>query len=363
MKLGILTLSIISGKSISSYNLQEVGMAKSLAPYFDEIVLMRPTNGPTQRIDAEQDNVKVIFFHSAHLGGNGVFNLSVLDPSIDALICFSDLQLMFGKVFYWAKRNNIRLYAYIGTMSSNSPSFLVRSIMNFVSGCNKRRYKEIVCFAKNTVVKQELDSICLKQAVLLPPGVTIHEPSEYPEARVVREELGIKGDDRIILFVGRLEKEKSAFEMVELFDELTEANPGFTLLMVGTGSLESHICDYIKKRKLDEKVTMIPYLDNKDMWKAYYICHCLVNLAKTEIHGMSILEAMYFGRMVVAQRAPGPCTIIEDGVSGYIADGRDEMIDKIIKGDISAEKARERVNEYFNWDRNAKIIYDIVAGD
>lgn len=363
MRLGILTLSIIPENSITSYNLQEVGLARALSPFCDDIQVWRPTDGASQsRIDVTE-NIKIYFFHSAHLGSNGLIDLTLLDNRIDTLICFSDLQISFGKVYRWAKKNNIRVFPYIGTLSSRSNSIIVKTLMDGVSLLNQLMYRNMVCFAKNDAVMEKLQAQNRKKVYLVTPGISVCAPEINPSLEKIKKDFGISGDEKIILFVGRLEKEKRAYEMVEIFHKLLKKNDSYRLLMIGRGSLESKIYDYIQDNQLGDKINMVPYVENSEMWRAYLICHCLVNLNKGEIVGMAILEAMFFGKIVIAESAPGPCTIIEDGISGYIADNSQMIIDRIINGNLSSETIKKRILENFTLDKNAQKIYDIISID
>jgi 1,2-diacylglycerol 3-alpha-glucosyltransferase len=69
---------------------------------------------------------------------------------------------------------------------------------------------------------------------------------------------------------------------------------------------------------------------------------------------MSILEAMYQGCNVIAFHAPGPDTIIEDGISGHLVSGLDEMKELITSHKIcDAHNIKERVETSFTWDYTA----------
>ncbi len=360
MRLGILTLSVISQKSISSYNLQEVGLANALSPFCDEIMVWRPTDGVTQRETDDSGKVKILFFHSAHLGSNGWFDLSILDKTIDVLICFSDLQLYFRRISRWAKKNDIRLYPYVGTVTSSSSFPLTKALMRFVATLNQAKYRKMTCFAKNNYVKEKLEAGGKNQVFLIIPGIEVHAPEIIPSQQSLRNDLGIKGNEKIILFVGRFEEEKGAYEMVKLFHELLMKDADHRLLMVGSGSLDPIIRKYVIENHIEDKVDIIPYIRNTEMWMPYVVCCCFVNLARTEIVGMSVMEAMSFGKKVVALKAPGPCTIIENGISGYITNDREETISRILNGELDADLIKKRIIEDLSWERSAEMMMKII---
>ena len=94
------------------------------------------------------------------------------------------------------------------------------------------------------------------------------------------------------------------------------------------------------------------------MYQYYAASDYFVNFNTHEIFGMSILEAMYQGCVVIARRAPGPEEIIEDGVSGFLC-ASDEEMDRAFsdyRAQGMGERAEKRIRECFTWDETAGKI-------
>ena len=89
---------------------------------------------------------------------------------------------------------------------------------------------------------------------------------------------------------------------------------------------------------------------------------CYVNLNTHEIFGMAILEAMYYENVVVALRAPGPELIIEDGVSGYLCDSEEELLETVKNTDkqTMGTQAKRRVLQNFIWENSVKKMCRII---
>ncbi len=85
---------------------------------------------------------------------------------------------------------------------------------------------------------------------------------------------------------------------------------------------------------------------------------------------MTCLEAMYYGRPVIATRSGGPAEIIDDNESGILVDLRDtsamaNAIDYLInnpqKREQMAKLAYKRVREKFSFENtvgNLRKVYD-----
>jgi len=108
--------------------------------------------------------------------------------------------------------------------------------------------------------------------------------------------------------------------------------------MIGKGSLEQSTFNAIKNYGIENRVKYIEAVPNKEIHQYYKACDFFVNFNEKEIFGMSILEAMYQGCIVVAKKAPGPCFIIEDKSSGYLITTNEEAKMAIIQHEHNSIK-------------------------
>lgn len=105
-------------------------------------------------------------------------------------------------------------------------------------------------------------------------------------------------------------------------------------------------------------------MPNDQMWEIYRISDCFVNLCRTEIFGMAILEAMYYKCPVIALEASGPSYIIENNKSGFWVPNEQEVEHAIMRPDktVMVEYAYERIINEFTWDSSADKLIQIVKG-
>ena len=67
---------------------------------------------------------------------------------------------------------------------------------------------------------------------------------------------------------------------------------------------------------------------------------------------MSILEAMYHGCTVIANHAPGPDVIIQNGQSGWLVDDSTQTIALLSKNKkLCKETIQRRILDNFIWEK------------
>ena len=363
MKLGILITSIGNFGQKGFYNAQEIGLAKELDKLVEKVVVYKAVPlSEKGGVSIIGDNAELHLVPVKSRGINGLWDCMVMDSALDALLFFSDTQLSVPSVYSWCRRNGIKMYPYIGAVESHSTSRLKRFMIDLLFWRNVRVYKKCTCFVKTSAVKASLESLGVRQCFVAPVGLDtslLHETwKDYP-AGDLKKKYGYKEEDRILLFVGRMTPEKEPFLMLDLFRKAYALDTRFRLLMVGQGELLNDI-----KRGVSDCGNLVKFIDkipNKDIWELYRIADAFVNLNKREIFGMAILEAMYYGCKVVAWEAPGPDSIVENGVSGCLVSSEKEAVDRICNGRIDSYNAHKRIVENFTWEQVAgKILKKIM---
>lgn len=366
MKIGIMVLSVGNFGNKGFYNLQEIGLARTLAKYCEKVSVYKLVVASecqrTEQID-DTANAFITYLPSEVIGTNGIPNMKYVDPEINVLICFSDTQLMVKRVHAWTKKNDVIFFPYIGVVESHSSNIVRSYIKNVLSPINRSVYKKSLCLAKTPEVMYCLKEQGIERIEVCPIGLDLNLVKKDADNFAINElksKYGYKENEKIVLFIGRMDEEKQPLRMIEIFDELQEIDSDFRLLMVGKGKLRRQIEVEIKRRNIESKVQLVEQIPNKDIWELYRMSYCFVNLNAHEIYGMVLLEAMYYGCTVIAWSAPGPNFIIEDKVTGYLVRSNKEAVMNIInKKDLTANM-KKRVIDKFTWESSAKMIVEMV---
>lgn len=364
MRVGILKTSIGNFGQKGFYNAQEIGLARELEKLCDEVIIYKPVPQSEERTVAALEGYEKTTLNQIpckQWGNNALWDVSVMDPTIDVLLFFSDTQLVVPEVYRWCSIHGIRMYPYIGVAESHSTSRLKRAVINSLFLRNVNVYKKCTCFAKTPTVQNSLNGKGIHDVAVAPVGLDLSiVNTEYGNVAIedLKKKWGYNSEDRILLFIGRMTEEKQPFRMIEIFSRLHEQDNRYRLLMVGKGELSDRVAAMVTERGLSDAVCMKSQVPNVDIWELYRIAECFVNLNRQEIFGMAIMEAMYYECKVVAWKAPGPDFIIEHGISGWLAESDCEVETAIRDSADITDGAHRRIIERFTWKNTAKIIME-----
>lgn len=141
----------------------------------------------------------------------------------------------------------------------------------------------------------------------------------YPDTdskRAMRDELGIAQDAKVILFVGRLNRDKGMLDLATAFNVIAKHNSDVVLLLVGAEedipfSRIQKICHAGRDRLHYVSFTTTPerYMTAADIF-------CLPSYR--EGFGMTIIEAAACGVPSVASRIYGITDAVEEGKTGLL---------------------------------------------
>lgn len=369
MKIGILLTNIeVSGK-YGFYNAQEIGLAKALDRFCERVIIYKATGKNKQEKHIPVNgclHTSLQLIPTRRIGKHGLWKCGRMDSSLDALIYFSDIQFSVPFVYRWCKKNNVRLYPYIGVLESHNDHKVKKVLAGILPARDIRIYRKCYCFAKTPDIEKQLQSKGINRLSHIPVGLDedlLHKDYHKEEKKKLHPKYGCSSTDRILLFVGRLTAEKQPLQMIQILKDLSLIDSRYHLIMVGKGELSGDIRKMIHESGLEQAVTLIEEIPNRNIWEIYHIADVFVNLNRQEIYGMAILEAMYYECKVVAVSAPGPKSIIQDGITGYLADTREDLIEKILCEDTVSRKAHRQIEAHFLWKSGAEKIMNILTGE
>lgn len=198
-------------------------------------------------------------------------------------------------------------------------------------------FNEIVCLHKDTINKsQDIKADRIKY---------ISNPLSFKIEKNLKK-------DKIILFVGRITKEKGVDILIKAWENIFEKYSDWKLILIGDGKDKEEFLER-SKSIFKNQIQFIPA--NNNIEKFYKKSSILVLPSLFEGFGMVILEAMSKGVCVISSTTAGGKKLIinnENGILFPIGDVEvlSNSIEKVIKDDILREKlvkkAYEQVKEY-----------------
>ena len=185
----------------------------------------------------------------------------------------------------------------------------------------------------------------------------------------LKKDLGLKKTDFIVLYVGRIAKEKSIDFLINNFNSVLKQIPKAKMIIVGDGPEIKDLIDLAKKEGLENKIIFAGKAPWTDVPKYYSLCDVFVTASKTETQGLTVMEAMGASKPVVAIRDESFELMITDKKDGLFFDDEKSYVDMIyevyknkkLRDEISFN-ARLTADKYspYNYAKNVLKVYEKV---
>jgi len=140
-----------------------------------------------------------------------------------------------------------------------------------------------------------------------------------PEAvAALRREHGITAQERVLISVSRLSREKNIDFLIAAIDELQRrSDQPFRCLIIGEGDEHERLQEHIEALGLAGRVTLVGAVPPGAIAHYYQLGDLFAFASKSETQGMVILEAMAAGLPVVAVRSSGIDDVVNNESNGF----------------------------------------------
>ena len=141
-----------------------------------------------------------------------------------------------------------------------------------------------------------------------------------------------KGEPQL-LFVGNLYPTKKVNYLLLGIKELIKIFPKIHLQIVGNGKELFNLKNIIENLSLEEHVELTGRLSLGALKKRYASCDIYVSSSSWEMFGLPLLEAMAFGKPVVASNIPAHLELINNSMAGnsFVLGDHSDFKDKVSK--------------------------------
>ena len=134
-----------------------------------------------------------------------------------------------------------------------------------------------------------------------------------------RADYGFTEDDILLIYTGRLAPEKNLDFLLMAFAGVTQAVQNVRLLLVGDGPMKEEIIELAKDLQITDFVQFAGLIPYEKMPGFLAMCDAFVTASVTEVHPLSVIEAMGAGLPVVGIHSPGVGDTVEDGITGFLS--------------------------------------------
>lgn len=211
--------------------------------------------------------------------------------------------------------------------------------------------------------KRELRKLGVKTPVLILPNGIDRASFQNSQKGFLRNKLKIKPNTKILLYVGRLGREKSVGFLLKSFQYVLKNHPNTALVLVGDGPEKKALKKIVEKLRLSN-VYFTGFIKPETIPQVYADADIFVFSSKTETQGMVLIEAMAAGLPVVAVKDKAFSALIQDGHNGYLSDGNEkefaQKVEKILNSSTLHENmcknAARSTEKYALEDRTRELF-------
>jgi len=230
-----------------------------------------------------------------------------------------------------------------------------------ISAAAMQAYMPVFCRACDLVISpsEGMREVLRRYGVdapieVVPNGVDL-KPFREPQQPVERDKLGFQPEDVLLVFVGRLGPEKNVEFLLRSFAGTAQAYDQVGLILIGDGPERDNLEDRVRRSGIEDRVHFTGLVPYELIPRYMAVADAFVTASVTEVHPLTVIEAMASGLPVLGIISPGVGDIVRDGVTGFLVPGDDlaAFTAKMVRLVVDHEnrknmslQAREAANSY-----------------
>lgn len=272
----------------------------------------------------------------------------------------------------YAKKNNVPA---IATMHSQYKKDFLRAVKfeplaNLLTRVIIRQYNKCdECWAVNSeIAKIYYEEYKYKKLPKVMGNATDMKLVENMEQakKLINEKYNISPDEKVFLFVGRINNLKNVFLIANSLKILKEKyNPKFKMLFVGSGQDEDELKSIIDKNNMNQDIIMCGKISDRELLANIYARADLF-LFPSLYDASSIVQIEAASQKTPTLFVEGAATTatITENVNGFISQNNEEdfaeKINEIINNKALYDSVCENVYKdiYINWDSQVSKVFD-----
>jgi len=282
-------------------------------------------------------------------------------PSLGLNVIHSQHPFLMGDVAArWAGKLSIPLVFTFHTQYEQYAHYipLPRGLVQWASKKFVKAYTskcDLIITPGDSIIKV-LHSYGIRENVVFMPNAIDLSSFENPDRVKIRAMYGIGEDEKLLVYVGRMAKEKNLPFMLRAFAQIRQKNGRIKLLIIGEGPELEHLKSYAAELSLAESVIFPGRVEYDRIPDYYGAAQLFIMTSTTEVKPLALLEAMASGLPIVAVSAHGSSDTIIDNVNGLLTEEHESVF---------AEKAAaladdgERLKSMSEASRKTAIAYSL----
>ena len=201
-------------------------------------------------------------------------------------------------------------------------------------------FADVVITPSESVRQVMLDFGVRRPIEVIENGIELR-PFYYPTAPKAKAVLGIPKTAVLAIYIGRLAPEKNLFTLLKQVAAARDIVPDLHLALGGHGELEEALRDYAAALGMETAVHFLGNLPYEALPNYLAAADFFVTASLTEVHPLTVIEAMAAGLPVAAPMAPGIVDTVISGEFGFLVKDPDVGLAAAIVG-LALDKERRQ---------------------
>jgi glycosyltransferase involved in cell wall biosynthesis len=269
----------------------------------------------------------------------------------------------------YAKKHNIPVVATNHTQfkkdiyQETRSEFLTKAILSYVmhtfNSCDEN-------WAVNAGVAKLFKEYGLKQEAKVENNATdMRFCEDEGFEKDFRAQFGVSDGQRVLLYVGRMNKLKNIYFLLDVAEELKKRKFPFKMLFVGTGQEDENMKKRVEQSGLEEEVLLLGKIsDREKLAKLFKFADLFVFPSLCDCSSIVQIEAASQKTPTLFARGAITASTVTENVNGYLATTEvKDYCDKIVEI-FADEKTYKQICEnayrdlYVHWDDEVQRVYE-----
>lgn len=181
-----------------------------------------------------------------------------------------------------------------------------------------------------------------------PTGINVNKLSECDDFDI-RSGYKIPEDKHIVLFLGRIGKEKNITEILQYLENINRDDIVF--IIAGAGPFLSELKDICSNSKIRDRLIFTGMIDSSKVANFYSKADVFVSASTSETQGLTFIESMACSTPIICRHDDCLDGVLIEGKTGFGYDTEEEFID-YLNQILDNEKLRDKMG------KNCKQLVD-----
>ena len=183
---------------------------------------------------------------------------------------------------------------------------------------------------------------------IIPTGIELKafrkENIDLARVKEIKSELNILADEKLLIYVGRIAKEKSIDKIIDAFKDVKKNGLKVKLLIVGDGPILNDLKKMVSDYALDDYVKFVGKKPFFEIPVYYHASDGFISASTSETQGMTYIEALASGLVVLAHYDEVLDDIVKENVNGFYFNN-DDIYNTILKFDNLNDDVYQKMKE------------------